>query len=267
MRARARPRPGQRRQVPPDDRLTTILPPVIDDRSPRRRATPIDEVKAALDGPAVDVPVPAAMTRSTRSRPRWTRRDAATVCRRARDRPVSGRPPAGRTAAPPPAARRRGRTGQEPPGPTEAALDPAGQLAVGATRGSISAAAMLVLLPIVTFAMAYFIVDIPKPGDIRTNQVSTILASDGSEIAKIVPPEGNRVDVNLNQVPVHVRQAVIAAEDRNFYSNPGFSFTRLRAGGEQQPLRRRRPAGRVDDHPAVREERAGRFRATRVRAA
>ncbi len=83
----------------------------------------------------------------------------------------------------------------------------------------------MLLLPIVTFAMAYFIVDIPKPGDIRTNQVSTILASDGSELAKIVPPEGNRVDVNLNQVPVHVRQAVIAAEDRNFYSNPGFSFT------------------------------------------
>ncbi|MGV0554944.1 transglycosylase domain-containing protein, partial [Mycobacterium kansasii] len=80
-------------------------------------------------------------------------------------------------------------------------------------------------LPIVTFAMAYFIVDIPKPGDLRTNQVSTILASDGSEIAKIIPPEGNRVDVNLNQVPVHVRQAVIAAEDRNFYSNPGFDFS------------------------------------------
>ncbi|MDH8276069.1 biosynthetic peptidoglycan transglycosylase, partial [Klebsiella pneumoniae] len=39
------------------------------------------------------------------------------------------------------------------------------------------------------------------------------------------PPEGNRVDVNLSQVPMHVRQAVIAAEDRNFYSNPGFSFT------------------------------------------
>ena len=73
--------------------------------------------------------------------------------------------------------------------------------------------------------MAYFIVDIPKPGDIRTNQVSTILASDGSELAKIVPPEGNRVDVNIDQVPVNVRQAVIAAEDRNFYSNPGFSFT------------------------------------------
>ena len=88
----------------------------------------------------------------------------------------------------------------------------------------IGVAAMLVL-PIVTFAMAYLIVDVPKPGDIRTAQVSTILASDGSELAKIVPPEGNRVDVNIDQIPVHVRDAVMAAEDRDFYTNPGFSFS------------------------------------------
>ena len=68
-------------------------------------------------------------------------------------------------------------------------------------RGLYVSAVVILLLPIVTFAMAYFIVDIPKPGDIRTNQVSTILASDGSELAKIVPPEGNRVDVNIDQVP------------------------------------------------------------------
>jgi len=83
-----------------------------------------------------------------------------------------------------------------------------------------------VVLPIVTFAMAYLIVDVPQPGDIRTNQVSTILASDGTtELAKIVPPEGNRVDINIDQVPQHVRDAVLAAEDRDFYSNPGFSFS------------------------------------------
>ncbi len=85
--------------------------------------------------------------------------------------------------------------------------------------------ALFVLLPMVTFGMAYAIVDVPKPGDIRTNQVSTILADDGSELAKIVPPEGNRVDVDIGQIPVHVRNAVMAAEDRDFYSNPGFSFT------------------------------------------
>jgi membrane peptidoglycan carboxypeptidase len=85
--------------------------------------------------------------------------------------------------------------------------------------------AVLIVLPLITFGMAYMIVEVPKPGDIRTNQVSTILATDGSEIAKIVPPEGNRVDVDIDQIPVHVRDAVMAAEDRDFYSNPGFSFT------------------------------------------
>ena len=92
-------------------------------------------------------------------------------------------------------------------------------------RGLYITFAALILLPIVTFGMAYLIVEVPKPGDIRTNQVSTILASDGGEIAKIVPPEGNRVDVNIDQIPVHVRDAVMAAEDRDFYSNPGFSFS------------------------------------------
>ncbi|UXA21055.1 penicillin-binding protein [Mycobacterium sp. SMC-4] len=92
-------------------------------------------------------------------------------------------------------------------------------------RGLIAAVAVLIVLPMVTFGMAYLIVDVPSPGDIRTAQVSTILASDGSEIAKIVPPEGNRVDVSIDQIPVHVRDAVMAAEDRDFYSNPGFSLT------------------------------------------
>ncbi len=91
-------------------------------------------------------------------------------------------------------------------------------------RGLAVTAVLAVLLPIITFAMAYVIVEVPKPGDIRTNQVSTILASDGSEIAKIVPPEGNRVDVGIDQIPPAVRDAAMAAEDRDFYTNPGFSF-------------------------------------------
>ncbi|MBI2696707.1 transglycosylase domain-containing protein [Mycobacterium nebraskense] len=209
--------PGQRRGVPPDDRLTTILPPVVDDRSPRRSDPSIEEVKAALGGPpstplqrdALDE-VKAAL--DSRTSPR-------------RDRPsAGGRPPGG----PPPPLGPRGRPG----GPDGFGPRPRGDVHwtqqinwLWVRRAAYLSAAVLLILPIVTFAMAYFIVDIPKPGDLRTNQVSTILASDGSEIAKIIPPEGNRVDVNINQVPVHVRQAVIAAEDRNFYSNPGFDFS------------------------------------------
>ena len=121
-------------------------------------------------------------------------------------------------------------------------------------RGLYVAVAVLIVLPIVTFGMAYLIVDVPKPGDIRTNQVSTILASDGSELAKIVPPEGNRVDVNIDQIPVHVRNAVMAAEDRDFYSNPGFSFTGF-ARAAKNNIFGGDTAGRLDDHPAVRQER------------
>lgn len=195
--------------------MTTILPPVVDDRVPRR-SDPIDEVKAALDG--------AAST----SQPRDAIEEVKAALDGRRDRPLSG--PRSAPGPPPP-----------PRGPARGAgLHGPGNGAFGSgidwtwaqrvnwqwmRRAGYVGAAVLVLLPIVTFAMAYFIVDIPKPGDIRTNQVSTILASDGSELAKIVPPEGNRVDVNLSQVPVQVRQAVIAAEDRNFYSNPGFDFT------------------------------------------
>ena len=92
-------------------------------------------------------------------------------------------------------------------------------------RGLYATVAVLIVLPLLTFGMAYMIVDVPKPGDIRTAQVSTILASDGSELSKIVPPEGNRIDVDIDQIPAHVLDAVMAAEDRDFYSNPGFSFT------------------------------------------
>ena len=124
-------------------------------------------------------------------------------------RPPTGPPPGGGPSGGPPGER---------PGPLQ-------QINWKWVRRTIYALlAASVVLPIITFAMAYFIVDVPKPGDIRTAQVSTILAGDGSELAKIIPPEGNRVDVNIDQIPAHVRDAAMAAEDRDFYTNPGFSF-------------------------------------------
>lgn len=82
------------------------------------------------------------------------------------------------------------------------------------------------IVPILGFMVAYIFADVPRPGDMKTNQVATILASDGTtEITRVVPPEGNRTEVTIDQIPVHVRNAVLAAEDRDFYSNPGFSVT------------------------------------------
>ncbi|MGB3771548.1 MAG: transglycosylase domain-containing protein [Rhodococcus sp. (in: high G+C Gram-positive bacteria)] len=86
--------------------------------------------------------------------------------------------------------------------------------------------ALGLVIPVLVFMVAYVIEDVPRPGDIKTNQVATILASDGtSTLATVVPPEGNRTDVEIGEIPEHVRNAVLSAEDRDFYSNPGFSVT------------------------------------------
>ncbi|MFQ6397127.1 transglycosylase domain-containing protein [Nocardia sp. KC 131] len=86
--------------------------------------------------------------------------------------------------------------------------------------------ALAIVVPSAIFLVAYTTVSVPKPGDLQTNQVATILASDGNTVlSKVVPPEGNRTDVTIEQIPPHVRNAVIAAEDRDFYTNPGFSIS------------------------------------------
>ena len=86
--------------------------------------------------------------------------------------------------------------------------------------------ALLVIVPGVGFAAAYMSVDVPRPSDMKNDQVATIYAADGvTVLSTIVPPEGNRTEVDIEDVPEHVRNAVLSAEDRNFYSNPGFSVS------------------------------------------
>lgn len=90
----------------------------------------------------------------------------------------------------------------------------------------LGAIAAVILIPALVFMSAYIIVDVPEPEELVSPQVSQIYASDGStELARVVPPEGNRQMVSIDQVPEVVRNAVLAAEDREFYSNPGFSIT------------------------------------------
>ncbi|MGW0043293.1 transglycosylase domain-containing protein [Rhodococcus sp. NPDC003348] len=93
-------------------------------------------------------------------------------------------------------------------------------------RTLYSLVALGMVVPLLAFMVAYVTQDVPRPGDMKTNQVATIYASDGNTVlSTIVPPEGNRTDVSIDQIPKHVRDAVLAAEDRDFYSNPGFSIS------------------------------------------
>lgn len=93
-------------------------------------------------------------------------------------------------------------------------------------RTLIGAVVLAILIPLGAFLTAYIMVDVPEPEELPAPQVSQIMASDSStELARIVPPEGNRRQVPIEEVPDYVKNAVLAAEDREFYTNPGFSAT------------------------------------------
>jgi len=95
--------------------------------------------------------------------------------------------------------------------------------------------AVVVLGPILAFAIGWLVFPAPTPDDLSTSQVATISYSDGSPLATIRPAGAeNRVKVSLSEVPEPVRYAVLSAEDRTFYSNPGFDVIGiLRAGWHQ----------------------------------
>jgi membrane peptidoglycan carboxypeptidase len=77
---------------------------------------------------------------------------------------------------------------------------------------------------VVLFAVVWFGTSIPQPNQLATAQSTIIYFADGKhEIGRIGAL--NRVDVPLRTVPKHVRDAVLAAEDRRFYSEPGISVT------------------------------------------
>lgn len=79
-------------------------------------------------------------------------------------------------------------------------------------------AAMLTLaLASGAFAVGYLAVDVPRPNEMATAQSNHYFYADGTKLA--VKGEVDRESVRLQRVPDHVRMAVLAAEDRAFYSD------------------------------------------------
>nr|WP_231915886.1 transglycosylase domain-containing protein [Rhodococcus sp. EPR-134] len=146
---------------------------------------------------------------------------AATTRSNAGTRPPVGPPP---TKPPTGGSGGGGNDGQPPKGRKSTVKKKSKWRTV--RRSAYVLVALGLVLPVLAFMAAYIVQDVPKPGDLKTNQVATVFAADGTTvISTVVPPDGNRVEVSLDQVPPHVRNAVLAAEDRDFYSNPGFSIS------------------------------------------
>ncbi|MDQ3733153.1 MAG: penicillin-binding protein [Actinomycetota bacterium] len=89
---------------------------------------------------------------------------------------------------------------------------------------AVAALAALFVLLTVFVVVLYLNTEVPTPDQIRTNQTSVVYYADGTTpLARV--GEENRTDVELGVVPEHVRNAVLAAENRAFYTDPGISFT------------------------------------------
>jgi peptidoglycan glycosyltransferase len=157
--------------------------------------------------------------------------------------PGRPQPPRGRVAPAQEPGRRRVPDPADVPGPTDVlpAVDGQGQERRTSEPGNpdeqqrkkalwrrraivalIGTAAAAVLGPVLAFAIGYLVFAVPNPDDAVNNQVATVSFADGDQLTRLVPEEGNRTKVPIEQVPLHVRHAVLAAEDRSFYSNPGF---------------------------------------------
>jgi membrane peptidoglycan carboxypeptidase len=89
--------------------------------------------------------------------------------------------------------------------------------------------------------VAYALTDVPTPEEVALPQTTVITYADGvTEVGRV--SEENRTDVGLEAVPVPVQQAVLAAENRQYYTEPGISprgitralLTNVRGGGEIQ---------------------------------
>lgn len=88
--------------------------------------------------------------------------------------------------------------------------------AVPTWRMVLGTVLVVALLLIGGFIAGYNLVDIPPANATATAQSNVYLYKDGSVIAR--SGEINRENIKLAQVPLTVQRAVLAAEDRDFYS-------------------------------------------------
>jgi membrane peptidoglycan carboxypeptidase len=132
--------------------------------------------------------------------------------------------------APPPAAPRRqlgaGSGGKPPRGPRR--LRPGGRRPRSRRsrylRRGLFALSILLALPILAFGVVYVMTPVPSSAQPTAQaEQSVFYYSDGKTVIARTG-EFDRRPVNLADVPKQVRDAVISAENRSFYSDPGVSL-------------------------------------------
>ena len=81
---------------------------------------------------------------------------------------------------------------------------------------------LLAALGTTIFAVLLVRTEVPTPNDLATSEATVVYYADGvNEVGRL--GESTRRSVSLADIPVEVQQAVLAAEDRDFYNHGGIS--------------------------------------------
>lgn len=98
---------------------------------------------------------------------------------------------------------------------------------------------ILFALIIALFVVLFLTTKIPPVNTYIGTEASIVTYSDGTEIARFASE--NRIEVELEAIPLFVRRAVLAAEDQSFFEQPAFSLKAIAralinnlSGGETQ---------------------------------
>src|SRR5690625_966042 len=76
------------------------------------------------------------------------------------------------------------------------------------------------ILGIGIFIAAYLLIDVPEPEDVATAESTTVYYADGeTEMGQFATIRRHIIDTS--ELPDHVGDAIVASEDRRFYSNAG----------------------------------------------
>ncbi|MCS4485150.1 penicillin-binding protein [Gleimia sp. 6138-11-ORH1] len=78
-------------------------------------------------------------------------------------------------------------------------------------------------LSVLVFVFAYITTKVPEPGEFALAQNTTVYYADG-ETQMGTFGELNRTIIDANTLPKHVGHAVVASEDRSFYTNSGIDL-------------------------------------------
>ena len=78
-------------------------------------------------------------------------------------------------------------------------------------------------IAVIALAISVRLISVPEASQIATAQTTILYYDDGvTELGRL--GEANRVSIDFEQIPVQTQQAMLAAEDREFYEHGGFSI-------------------------------------------